>query len=351
MDAGLVGRILLYAAIATSVWGAAASLLGKHRADARLAVSGRRGLYATTGLLVAATLWLVAALLRHDFSILYVAQVTSRSTPFPYPLTALWAGMAGSLRFWTLLTSLYASSAIAVRAPRRPELVGVATLLPWLTATAFLHSVMIQERRGMLKIWNVALILSTYSLAVLGTFLTRSGLLSSVHTFSESPVGKYFLPFLAVLVIGSFALLGFRLDRLRSQRHLDAAVSRESMFLFNNLVFVAIAFTVLWGTLYPVVVEAVTGQQVSVGPPYFNAVVVPLGLALLGLMGIGPLVAWRRASSRGLRRAFTLPLAAGVVTIVALFAAGLRSAGAALAFALCAFVTVTIVSEFTRWTP
>jgi cytochrome c-type biogenesis protein CcmF len=472
MDAGLVGRILLYAAIATSVWGAAASLLGKHRADARLAVSGRRGLYATTGLLVAATLWLVAALLRHDFSILYVAQVTSRSTPFPYPLTALWAGMAGSLLFWTLLTSLYASSAIAVQAPRRPELVGVATavlsgilaffavilafganafasaspipldgqglnpllqspfmnihpvmlylgftgfsvpfafavsalvsgrldsswftstrrwtvlawaflsvgiilgaawaymelgwggywawdpvenasLLPWLTATAFLHSVMIQERRGMLKIWNVALILSTYSLAVLGTFLTRSGLLSSVHTFSESPVGKYFLPFLAVLVTGSFALLGLRLDRLRSKRHLDAAVSRESMFLFNNLVFVAIAFTVLWGTLYPVVVEAVTGQQVSVGPPYFNAVVVPLGLALLGLMGIGPLVAWRRASSRGLRRAFTLPLAAGVATIVALFAGGVRSAGAALAFALCAFVAVTIVSEFTRGT-
>jgi cytochrome c-type biogenesis protein CcmF len=202
----------------------------------------------------------------------------------------------------------------------------------------------------MLKIWNVALILSTYSLAVLGTFLTRSGLLSSVHTFSESPVGKYFLPFLAVLVIGSFALLGFRLDRLRSRRHLDAAMSRESMFLFNNLVFVAIAFTVLWGTLYPVVVEAVTGQQVSVGPPYFNAVVVPLGLALLGLMGIGPLVAWRRASSRGLQRAFTPPLAAGVVTIVALFAAGVRSAGAALAFALCAFVTVTIVSEFTRGT-
>ena len=470
MDAGLVGRILLYAAIATSAWGAAASLLGRRRHDPRLTTSGRRGLYATTGLLVVAALWLALALMRHDFSILYVTQVTSRSTRFPYSLTALWAGMAGSLLFWTLLTSLYASSAIAVQAPRRPELVPVATavlsgilaffavvlafganafvssspipvdgqglnpllqspfmnihpvmlylgftgfsvpfafavsalvsgrldsswftstrrwtvlawaflsvgiilgaawaymelgwggywawdpvenasLLPWLTATAFLHSVMIQERRGMLKIWNVALILSTYSLAVLGTFLTRSGLLSSVHTFSESPVGRYFLPFLAVLAIGSFALLGFRLDRLRSKRHLDAAVSRESMFLFNNLVFVAIAFTVLWGTLYPVVVEAITGQQVSVGPPYFNAVVVPLGLALLGLMGIGPLVAWRRASPRGLRRSLSLPLAAGIVTILALFAAGVRSAGAALALALCAFVTVTIVSEFAR---
>jgi len=470
MDAGLVGRILLYAAIATSGWGAIASVLGRRRQDPRLAASGRRGLYATTGLLVAAVAWLGVALLRHDFSILYVTQVTSRSTRFPYSLTSLWAGMAGSLLFWTLLTSLYASSAIAVQAPRRPELVPVATavlsgilaffavvlafganafvssspipldgqglnpllqspfmnihpvmlylgftgfsvpfafavsalvsgrldsswftstrrwtvlawafltvgiilgaawaymelgwggywawdpvenasLLPWLTATAFLHSVMIQERRGMLKVWNVALILSTYSLAVLGTFLTRSGLLSSVHTFSESPVGKYFLPFLAVLAIGSFALLGFRIDRLRSNRHLDSAVSREAMFLFNNLLFVAIAFTVLWGTLYPVIVEAITGQQVSVGPPYFNAVVVPTGLALLGLMGIGPLVAWRRASARGLRRSFSPPMAAGVVAIVALFAAGVRSPGAALAVALCVFVTVTIVSEFVR---
>src|SRR5215467_5335637 len=127
MDAGLVGRILLSTAIATSVWGAAASLLAKRRGDARMAVSGRRGLYATTALLVAATVWLAAALLRHDFSILYVAQVTSRSTRFPYSLTALWAGMAGSLLFWTLLTSVYASSAIAVQAPRRPELTGVAT--------------------------------------------------------------------------------------------------------------------------------------------------------------------------------------------------------------------------------
>ena len=468
MDAGLVGRLLLYAAVATSAWGALASVAARRRRDPRLAASGRRGLYATTGLLVAAAGWLVAALLRHDFSIAYVAQVTSRSTPFPYPFTALWAGMAGSLLLWTLLTSLYASSAIAVQTPRRPELVPVATavlsgilaffavvlafgsnafvssspipldgqglnpllqspfmaihpvmlylgftgfavpfafavaalvsgrldsswftstrrwtvlawaflsvgiilgaawaylelgwggywawdpvenasLLPWLTATAFLHSVMIQERRGMLKIWNVALILATYSLAILGTFLTRSGLLSSVHTFSESPVGKFFLPFLAVVAVGSFALLGFRLERLRSTRHLDSALSRESMFLFNNLLFVAIAFTVLWGTLYPVVVEAVNGQKVSVGPPYFNAVVVPLGLALLGLMGVGPLVAWRRASARGLRRSFGVPLSVGILTIVALFIGGVRSAGAAFAIGLSVFVTITIAMEF-----
>ncbi|HMC08407.1 MAG TPA: heme lyase CcmF/NrfE family subunit, partial [Actinomycetota bacterium] len=470
MDAGLVGRLLLYAAMATSVWGAVASLEGRLRRDRGLAASGRRSLYATTGLLVVAAAWLAAALLRHDFSLAYVAQVTSRSTRFPYSLAALWAGMAGSLLFWTLLTSLYASSAIAVQAPRRPELVPVATavlsailgffavvlafganpfasaspvpldgqglnpllqspfmsihpvmlylgftgfsvpfafavaalasgrldsswftstrrwtvlawaflsvgiilgaawaytelgwggywawdpvenasLLPWLTGTAFLHSVMIQERRGMLKIWNVALILATYALAVLGTFLTRSGLLSSVHTFSESPVGKFFLPFLAVLAVGSFALLGYRLERLRSSRHLDSALSRESMFLFNNLLFVAVAFTVLWGTLYPVVVEAIRGQQVSVGPPYFNAVVVPLGLALLALMGIGPLVAWRRASPRGIRRAFALPMAAGASTIVGLFAAGVRSVGASLAIGLCALVTVTIVGEFVK---
>src|SRR5437660_994502 len=244
MDAGLVGRILLYAAIATSAWATAASLLGRRRRDPRLATSGRRGLYATTGLLVAAALWLALALMRHDFSILYVTQVTSRSTRFPS--TRRSTGLA-----WALLSvgivpgAAWAYMELGWGGYSAWDPVENASLLPWLTATAFLPTVMIQERRGMLKIWNVALILSTYSLAVLGTFLTRSGLLSSVHTFSESPVGKYFLPFLAVLVIGSFALLGFRLDRLRSRRHLDAAVSREAMFLFYTLVFVAISSTVL----------------------------------------------------------------------------------------------------------
>ncbi|HLI56395.1 MAG TPA: heme lyase CcmF/NrfE family subunit [Actinomycetota bacterium] len=470
MDAGLLGRLLLYAAVATSLWGLVASEVGRRRKDPRLVLTGRRALYVTCAIFVVAAVILVGAIMRHDFAIEYVAQVSSRTLRFPYTVSALWAGMAGSLLFWSLLTSLYASTAIAVQAPRRPELVPTATavlsfilgflavvlafganpfagsptvppdgqglnpllqsgfmnihpvmlyagltgfavpfafavsalvsgkldsswftstrrwtmlawtfltvgiilgaawaymelgwggywawdpvenasLLPWLTGTAFLHSVMIQERRGMLKTWNVALVLSTYSLAVLGTFLTRSGLLASVHTFSNSPVGKFFLPFLAVLVVASFLLLAMRLDKLRSDRHLDSALSRESMFLFNNLLFAAIAFTVLWGTLYPVFVEAFKGQQIAVGPPFFDAVVVPLGLALLALMGIGPLVAWRRASAVSIRRAFALPFAAGALVILLLYARGVRSAGAAFAIGLGAFVTVTIATEFIK---
>jgi cytochrome c-type biogenesis protein CcmF len=223
-----------------------------------------------------------------------------------------------------------------------------ASLLPWLTATAFLHSVMIQERRGMLKVWNAALVLATYGLAIFGTFLTRSGLLSSVHTFSESPLGVWFLPFLGVLLVGAFGLLGARLDRLRSDRHLDSVLSREAMFLFNNLVFVAIAFTVLWGTIYPVLVEAVEGVKVSVGPAYFNAVVGPLGLALVALAGIGPLVAWRRASPESLRRHLALPLVVGATTMGLMTVAGARSAGALFAFGLCAFVAAAIAAEFVR---
>ncbi|MEO7803429.1 MAG: heme lyase CcmF/NrfE family subunit [Actinomycetota bacterium] len=221
-----------------------------------------------------------------------------------------------------------------------------ASFLPWLTATAFLHSVMIQERRGMLKVWNVALILATYSLSLFGTFLTRSGLLVSVHTFSESPVGKYLLPLLGFVAVGSFALLGWRYDRLRSDRHLDSVISRESAFMFNNLLFVALAFTVLWGTIYPVLVEATNGSKISVGPPFFNSVFIPTGLALFALSGVGPLVAWRRASTRSLRRQFALPLSMGMITIVSLAISGMRSWAAMFALGLCAFVASATLGEF-----
>ena len=290
--------------------------------------------------------------------------LTGFAVPFAFAISALVSGRLDSAWFtstrrWTMLAWGFLTVGIVLGAAWAYIELGWggywawdpvenASLLPWLTATAFLHSVMIQERRGMLKTWNVALIISTYGLAVLGTFLTRSGLVASVHTFSQSPVGKYFLPFLAVLLIGSFALLAWRLDKLRSDRHLDSALSRESMFLFNNLLFAAIAFTVLWGTLYPVFVQAIKGDQIAVGPPFFNAVVIPLGLALLALMGIGPLVAWRRASGRKLRRAFAIPLGVGAAVIVGLFAAGVRSVGAAFAIGLGAFVTATIVSEFAK---
>jgi cytochrome c-type biogenesis protein CcmF len=223
-----------------------------------------------------------------------------------------------------------------------------ASFLPWLTATAFLHSVVIQEKRRMLKVWNVSLILLTYALAVFGTFLTRSGILSSIHTFTEGPIGKWFLPFLAVMLIGGLCIVFWRLDRLRSENRFDSLLSRESAFLLNNVLFIAAAFTVLWGTLYPIVAEAFTGVRLSVGPPFFNSVFAPLGIALIGLAGLGPLISWRRMSKGALTRIIRPPLAAGVVTAIVLAVGGVDSAGALLAFSLCAFTTIAICGEFAR---
>src|SRR6266581_4221033 len=176
-----------------------------------------------------------------------------------------------------------------------------AALLPWLTMTAFLHSVMIQEKRGMLKKWNLALVIGSWLLSVMGTFITRSGVISSVHSFTQSPVGYYFLVFLVVAAAASFTLYARRLPLLDAEARLESMVSREASFLFNNLLFVGIAFSVLWGTLFPILSELVQGTKVTVGPPFFNQVNIPLGLALLALTGIGPLIAWRRASLPNLR--------------------------------------------------
>src|SRR5919106_4946146 len=223
-----------------------------------------------------------------------------------------------------------------------------ASFMPWLTATAFLHSVIIQEKRRMLKVWNVTLILLTYFLAVFGTFLTRSGILSSIHTFTEGPIGKWFLPFLGLMLIAGFGMIAYRLDALRGENRFDALLSRESAFLANNVLFLAAAFTVLWGTIYPIVAEAVGGVRLSVGPPFFNRVFIPLGLALLGLAGIGPLISWRRMSPGSFGRLIRPPLAAGAAAAVLLVAFGLRSVGAILALALCAFTAAAIGGEFVR---
>ena len=223
-----------------------------------------------------------------------------------------------------------------------------ASFMPWLTATAFLHSVVIQEKRQMLKIWNVSLILITYALAIFGTFLTRSGILSSIHTFTEGPIGKWFLPFLALMLLGGLGIVLARLNELRSENRFDSFFSRESAFLANNVLFMAAAFTVFWGTIYPIVAEVLTGVRLSVGPPFFNSVFVPLGLALIGLTGVGPLISWKRMSKGAFAKIVRAPLASGTVTIAALFASGLRSTGALLAFGLCAFTTVAILGEFVR---
>lgn len=223
-----------------------------------------------------------------------------------------------------------------------------ASFLPWLTATAYLHSVVIQEKRRMFKVWNVSLILLTYVLAIFGTFLTRSGLLSSVHTFTEGPIGKWFLPFLALMMIGGLGLVAMRYESLRSDNSFDGLLSRETAFLANNVLFLAAAVAIFWGTIYPIVAEIVTGVRLSVGPPFFNSVFIPIALALIALTGIGPLISWRKMSKGSLARIVKIPLAAGGAVIVSLFAAGVRSTGALIAFGLCAFTAVAVGGEFVR---
>jgi cytochrome c-type biogenesis protein CcmF len=223
-----------------------------------------------------------------------------------------------------------------------------ASLMPWLTGTAFLHSVIVQERKGMLKVWNMALVLMTYGLCIFGTFLTRSGVVSSVHAFAQSTIGPWFVGYLGVLLVVSTALIVTRLDYLKSERELDSVLSRESSFLFNNLILLAAAFAVLWGTIFPVISEAVRGVKITVGAPYFNRINVPIGLFLLFLTGVGPLFAWRRTSLSSLRKNFTVPIAFGALVVAGLLAAGVRHFYALVSFFIAGFVLVTIVSEFAR---
>jgi cytochrome c-type biogenesis protein CcmF len=223
-----------------------------------------------------------------------------------------------------------------------------AAFLPWLPATAFLHSVMIQERRRMLKAWNLALIILAFALTLFGTFLTRSGILSSIHAFSSGPVGAFFLAFLGLVLLASFGLLIYRGDRLRGQPELDALLSRESAFLLNNVLLVAATFAVFFGTIFPLVAEAIRGVKVSVGAPYFTWVTTPLFLAILFLMGVGPLIAWRKASWDNLRRNFMVPAAAALLAGAALAAAGVRDFYPLFALVLSAFVAATIVFDVVR---
>ncbi|HYH00307.1 MAG TPA: heme lyase CcmF/NrfE family subunit [Terriglobales bacterium] len=229
-----------------------------------------------------------------------------------------------------------------------------ASLLPWLTGTAFLHSVMMQEKRGMLKVWNVWLIFSTFLLSIFGTFLTRSGLVSSVHAFAQSGIGPWFVVFLSLIFATCVFFYMKNRDHLRSEHRLESLASRESSFMFNNLILLVACFTVLWGTLFPVLSEWVQGTKVTVGPPFFNKVNIPAGILLLILTGIGPLLAWRKTSIESVKRNFILPLSAGVLTAVLLIVGGVRPWQdssyfyALVSLSLSAMVIVTIVSEFYR---
>src|SRR5213592_3414392 len=205
---------------------------------------------------------------------------------------------------------------------------------------------MIQEQRGMLRKWNVVLVVVTFLLSILGTFITRSGVIESVHSFAQSPVGSWFAAFLFSAIGATIYLVATRLKDLEARAGLESMVSREAAFLYNNLLLVGIAFSVLWGTLFPILSEWVRGEKITVGPPFFNAVNVPLGLLLLGLTGIGPLIAWRKASLSNLRRQFLVPAASGVVFAAVLLAAGMRNGYALVSYMLAAFVAATIVQEF-----
>jgi len=218
-----------------------------------------------------------------------------------------------------------------------------ASLLPWLTATAFIHSVITQERRGMLRVWNLSLVIATFCLTILGTFITRSGVIDSVHAFTQSSIGPWFLTFLGVSALGGIGLIAWRGDRLRSPGRVDAPMSRESAFLANNLLFASFAFVVLLGTVFPLLVEAVQGRQMSVGRPYFDRMTVPLGLALLFLMAAAPALPWRATTGEVIRRRLAVPAWIGAVTMVAtvVFLGG--GPGLVLAFGLGAFAATGIV--------
>jgi cytochrome c-type biogenesis protein CcmF len=221
-------------------------------------------------------------------------------------------------------------------------------LMPWLVGTAFIHSIQMQERRGMLKSWNVVLIMVAFFLSIFGTFVVRSGILASVHAFALSAIGPYFLTFLALVIIGSLGLFFWRLPALRSDNQLDSLVSRESSFLINNLLFLGVTFAIFWGTIYPLVAEAVADQKVSVGPPYYKQVAGPLLGALILLMGIGPLLPWRRASREHLMQTFLIPVTGTLVGLAILFVFGVHDPFAILGFGICLFVLGTIVQEFAR---
>jgi cytochrome c-type biogenesis protein CcmF len=221
-----------------------------------------------------------------------------------------------------------------------------ASFMPWLTGTAFIHSVMIQERKRMLRVWNLVLVTLTFSLVIFGTFLTRSGILGSVHAFADGPVGVMFLGFLSLVLLFSFGLVAYRSDQLKGHGELDSVVSRESAFLLNNVVLVGICFTVFLGTIFPLLAEAVTGTKMSVGTPYFDRVTGPLGMALLLLMGVGPLIAWGRASLNNLKRNFLWPSLGALLGALVLFLAGMRQPAALAAFLFAFFVIGTVLFEF-----
>jgi len=467
-----LGRAALVVCLGLAVYALGAGSWAVFTRRRRLAASAQNALVAAFGTALVASLVLLAAFVRRDFSLVYVARLSSEELPLGYTLSAFWSGQEGSLLLWLLVLTAYAAAVVGLARRRRSELlpwvvpplalvvvffafvlvavsspfatqaapangagmnpslqnpymlahpvflylgyVGLAVpwafamgallarrsdeawivstrrwtlfawtmlgvgqllgakwayeeigwggyfawdpvenaaLMPWLAATAFLHSVMIQEKRGMLKVWNVLLVILAFGLSLFGTFLTRSGILNSIHSFTESPIGAWFLGFIALVVVLSLGLLFARLSLLRSRTKLESLVSREATFLYNNLLLVALCLTILWGVIWPILSEAVRGEASMVGGPYYNFFLRTFGLPLLLLMGLAPLVAWRRASLRSLGASFAWPAGIALATAVVLIALGAGSSTAGLlAYTFSAFVLGSIVYEFVRGT-
>ncbi|MEZ4704932.1 MAG: heme lyase CcmF/NrfE family subunit [Bdellovibrionota bacterium] len=464
------GNILLVSALISSAYVVGASLLGGIYRSLSWLESARRGLWTTSALIFLASAVLITALVTDQFSLQYVYQYSNSTMPLFYKFAAFWGGQNGSLLFWVLILSVYASLAVffyrfshldlmpyvittlsilqgfflillifqanpfdlmpftvvdgrglnpllqnyymTIHPPslylgyvgmsipfafamaalisgrldnqwviiiRRwtltawfflslGNLLGAswayevlgwggywawdpvenAAFMPWLSASAFLHSVIIQEKRNMLKTWNMALVILSFVLTLTGTFLTRSGIVSSVHSFAQSDIGTYFLVFLVLVVTVSGGFLIYRLPALKSKNHFDSLLSREASFLLNNLVLVGAALAVLWGTIFPVISEAIRGVKITVGAPYFNKVMVPIGLALLVLTGIGPMVPWKKTSVEALKKNFLWPVALCVGTSIPVYLWVSHSVWVVLSFSFCSFVLGTIYLEYYR---
>ena len=292
---------------------------------------------------------------------------TSFTIPFAFAVAALLNGRLDArwiqlTRRWILTSWLFLSVGIIFGMRWAYEELGWggywfwdpvenASLLPWLTATAFLHSIQIQESRGMLRVWNMSLVLMTFLLTIFATFLTRSGLIESVHSFAqELKIAYIFLGFMGTILAGCIVLILYRLPKLQSENRIESFLSRESAFLFNNLMLLGFAFAVFWGTIFPLVAEWVTGEKISVGPPFFEKVNFPIGLVLLALAGIGPVIAWRRATKRNLRKNFIIPISVLLAVGTTLWFSGARHPLALVTWSICAFVLTVIGIEFWKGT-
>jgi cytochrome c-type biogenesis protein CcmF len=467
-----LGTFTLLASFVVACYAATVSVVGARRRSSRLVESGVGAQYLVAALLTVASAIIIQAFVSHDFSIKYVAANSDLAQPLFYRLTAFWGGLNGSILFWAVLLSLFATVAIYVnresqrelipyvvatvavvemffvflmvvhnnpfetflldtprdgqgmnpllqtplmvihppalytgfvgmtipfafglaalitghlddswlRAVRRWTMIGWlflsfgltlgmiwayeelgwggywgwdpvenAALLPWFTATAFLHSVMVQERRGMLRVWNVTLVITTFLLTIFGTFMTRSGIVQSVHAFGEDrELAVMFTTFMIAVAAFSFGFVIYRLPLLRARNELDSWVSREAAFLANNWILLFSAIFVLFATMFPTLSEAVMGERLTVGPPFFNKWMLPIGLMLLALTGVGPLLAWRKSTVTNLRTQFLWPASSAVLAAIVFTSLGVRFWASGLCFALSAFVTVTILQEFVR---